>query len=109
MHMQTLPSWVWMVYYGFLFITLVTTVISIIRKKNTIFSIVVAAITMLVPAVSLINSIGRNGNEFEYWFEQLREGQLWSIFVTIGYVIIVIWLLTFSFNKKTANSGKSSK
>ncbi|MCR8845604.1 hypothetical protein NQ117_18125 [Paenibacillus sp. SC116] len=109
MHMQTLPSWVWMVYYSFLFITLVTTVISIIRKKNTFFSIIVAAVTMLVPAVSLINNIGRDGNEFEYWFEQLQEGQMWSIFVTIGYVIIVIWLLTFSFNKQQSSSDKSSE
>ncbi|TVX93842.1 hypothetical protein [Paenibacillus agilis] len=109
MHIHTLPSWVWMVYYSFLFITLVTTVISIIRKKNTFFSIIVAVVTMLVPAVSLINSIGRDGNEFEYWFEQLQEGQVWSIFVTIGYVIIVIWLLTFSFNKKQSSSDKSFK
>lgn len=99
--METLPGWFWIIYYSFLLITLGTTIFSLIRKKLISLSIIAIIFSMTIPLVSLIYSIGRSDehNEFEHLFSQLQQGAIWSIYVSIGYLYLLIWWLLF-FNEK---------
>lgn len=64
-------------------------------------SIVAIVITITIPIISLINSIGRaeGRNEFEYLVSQLQQGAIWSFFVIIGYLFLLVWWALFLFKK----------
>lgn len=99
--LATLPDWFWIIYYSILLITLGATIFSLVRKKLISLSIIAIIFTMTIPLVSLIYSIGRSEghNEFEHLFSQLQQGAIWSIYVSIGYLYLLIWWLLF-FNDK---------
>ncbi len=69
-------------------------------------SITLIVFLMTVPVISLLGCIGRGEgqNEFEYIFAQFLQGAVWSIYVVIGYLFLVIWWFVFSLsNKKIRN------
>ncbi|WP_299093279.1 hypothetical protein [uncultured Metabacillus sp.] len=106
MSTETLPAWFWLIYYSFLFITFGTVIYSLIRKSNFRMSITLIVFLMTVPVISLLGCIGRGEgqNEFEYIFAQFLQGAVWSIYVVIGYLFLVIWWFVFSLsNKKIRN------
>jgi hypothetical protein len=100
MSTETLPSWFWIIYYLFLFITLGTAIFSLIRKKIISLSIIAIVFTITVPIISLLNSIGRAEglNEFEHLVNQLQQGSIWSIYAIIAYLYLLVWWVLF-FNK----------
>lgn len=73
MSTETLPTWLWIIYYLFLFITLGTIIFTLILKRNVRISLVAIIIIITVPIMSLLNSIGRKEglNEYEYLISQL--------------------------------------
>jgi hypothetical protein len=96
MYWETLPSWVWVIYYLFLLITLGTAILNVIRKKMISLSIITIVLSITVPIISMINSIGRvNGmNEFEHFVTQLQQGSIWSIYAVIGILyLFVYWVM----------------
>jgi hypothetical protein len=97
MYWETLPSWFWVIYYSFLLITLSASLFSVIRKRNVILSIINIVFVVTVPITALLNSIGRveGINEFEHLVGQLQQGEIWSMYVLIGYLFIVIWWFVF--------------
>ncbi|KHE68117.1 hypothetical protein [Halobacillus sp. BBL2006] len=103
MQWESLPDWIWAIYYLFFITTLGTAILSIVKRDNKSWSIVAALFTITVPIVSLINSIGRpvGMNEFEYLVSQLQQGAFWSIYVLIGYFFLLGWwgLFLFKANK----------
>jgi hypothetical protein len=106
MYWETLPSWFWVIYYSFLLITLSASIFSVITKRNVIFSIINIVFVVTVPITALLNSIGRveGINEVEHLIGQLQQGEIWSIYVLIGYLFIVIWWLVFFLWKKVKSN-----
>lgn len=102
MYWETLPNWVWIIYYLFLLATLGTAISSVIRKKMLKLSIIAIVLTMTVPVISLINSIGRAEglNEFEHLVTQLQQGAIWSIYTIIGFLFLIVWWVIFLFKNK---------
>jgi hypothetical protein len=100
---RTLPNWFLIVYYLFLLTTLGTAIFSVVKRKMKGLSVIVIVFTLTIPIVSLINSIGRaeGMNEFEHLVSQLQQGAIWSVFVIIGYLFLVVWWVLFLLKSKT--------
>ncbi|MBD7968371.1 hypothetical protein [Paenibacillus gallinarum] len=88
-------------------VTLGTALFSAFHMKMLIWSVIAIFVTVTVPLISILNSIGRaeGHNELEHLFNQLLQGSTWSIYVSIGYLYLLIWwVLFFSRNKKRNNN-----
>ncbi|WP_053366452.1 hypothetical protein [Bacillus sp. FJAT-27245] len=93
---ETLPGWVWLIYYAFLIVTFCISVYSVVSKKNIALSIVNIIVILTVPVVSLVKSIPRTaGNELEFLFKSLFEGSVWAFYVLAGYLFIAGWWAIF--------------
>lgn len=99
---ETLPNWFWTIYYLFLLVTLGTALLSVIKRKMSRLSFIAIVLTLIIPLVSLINSIGRpeEMNEFEYLVSQLQQGAIWSVFIMVGYLFLIVWWGLFLFKSK---------
>ena len=110
MNTESLPGWFWIIYYLFLFITLGALIFSLIRKRNIGMSFISIIFVITVPIMSLLNSIGRGEglNEFEHLFSQLQQGAIWSHYVVVGYLFLLVWWFVFLFsNKIIMTKGKN--
>ncbi|WP_316568776.1 hypothetical protein [Neobacillus sp. YIM B06451] len=108
MYWETLPSWVWIIYYLFLFLTLGTGILNIFRKRMLGLSIIAIVLTITVPIISMLNSVGRaeGMNEFEHLVAQLQQGAIWSIYSIIGFLyLVVFWTVFFLKNKIIAKAS----
>jgi hypothetical protein len=101
MFWETLSVWFWIGYYLFILMIFTTAVISLIKKRRMAMSMIAILLTISVPMVSLINSIGRpvDSNEFEFLAMELKHGALWAIFTFAGYTYMLVWFVLF-FKKK---------
>lgn len=97
MYWETLPSWIWIVFYAFLLATLLTAIFSIISKKLKCLSAVAIIVTITIPINGIINSIGREPgvNEFEHLISQLQLGSFWAIYSSIGLLYLLFWWIVF--------------
>lgn len=93
MYWETLPSWFWIIYYLFLLATLVTALINIFRMRRKSLSVITIVLTVSIPIISIVNSIGREKgvNEFEHLVTQFQQGSLWSIYVIIAFLYLLVW------------------
>ena len=109
MYWETLPHWVWIIYYLFLIATLGTAIFSVIRKKMISLSIITIVLIITVPIISLINSIGRAKglNEFEHLVTQLQQGSIWSIYAIISFLYLLVWWVMFLIKNKVKTEGSS--
>ncbi|OIU72720.1 hypothetical protein [Rossellomorea aquimaris] len=107
----TLPAWFWAVYYFFFLTTFGTAAWSIGMKKHKWLPIIAILFTVTIPAVGMMNSIGRADemNEFDYLIRQLQQGARWSLYSVIGYFFLAGWLFFFVFNsiKRLRRAGRS--
>ncbi|WP_404469595.1 hypothetical protein [Sutcliffiella horikoshii] len=96
---ETLPNWFWIILYLFLLATLGTAVFSLVKSKMKNFSIITIVFALTVPIVSLINSMERaeGMNELDYLIYALQQGAIWSVFVTTGYLYLIVWWILFLF------------
>lgn len=104
--METIEPWVLMLYYLLLFLALGTSLFSIFKKRNTGFALISAIIVITIPPVSMVNTIGRsqNHNEFDHLLFSIQNGEMWSIYVILGYLFSILWLTFFIFSKRSALS-----
>lgn len=106
--METMPNWFWIVYYSLLLITLGAAIFSVVRKKMINLSMPTIVFTVMIPIITLINSMGRTEgmNELEYFFSQLQEGVIWSILIAALYLYLIVWwvLMLFKKDKNTSSS-----
>ena len=93
MYWESLPEWIWVIYYLFLTATLVTAIFNVIRMKMVSLSVITIVIAVSVPIISFANSIGREKgvNEFEHLVTQLQQGSFWSIYVIACFLYLLIW------------------
>lgn len=102
MYWETLPNWFWIIHHAFMFSAFVTAIHSLHRIRNIIYSIITLFFTITVPILSVLNSIEREIglNEFEHLIIELQQGSIWSIYIGIGYLYILVWwVLFFATNK----------
>jgi hypothetical protein len=92
---ESLPNWFWSIYWLLTLITIGTAIRYLLLKKMQLFSIIVIVISVSIPIAGMLNSVPRPDgmNEFEHIFNMLQEGAMWSIYITFGYAILLIWWL----------------
>ncbi|WP_404328329.1 hypothetical protein [Mesobacillus maritimus] len=102
MYWESLPSWIWVIYYLFLFATLGTAIMNLKRKKMIYLSMITIVLTITVPIISLTNSIGRleGVNEFEHLVAQLQQGSIWSFYVVLGFIYLFVYWVMLIFKNK---------
>ena len=102
MYWETLPNWVWAMFYAFLILTLCQAIISIKQRKFKGLSIITAVNIFTIPVIGIINSIDREYgiNEFEHLVIHLQQGSLWALYIIISYLYILVWwVLLFCSNQ----------
>jgi len=101
---ETLPSWFWIIYYLFLLSTLRSAISCLVKKKVLrIVSSFTIIFVCTIPLISLIYSIERQEglNEFEYFIDQLQQGEVWTIYSILGYIYLLVWWGLIISKKKT--------
>lgn len=95
--MQTLPGWFWIIYYIFLCLSLISGMINWVRQRLSALSALTIILSLLVPTVSFVYTVGRTMglNEFEYIFAQMKTRDIWAIFLTAGYLYLLVWWYFF--------------
>ena len=103
---ETLPTWIWIIYYAFLILTIVFAIYNIYKKRVIGLSVVTIVLSIVTPITHYFYSLGRGEglNEFEHLLQGLQQGDLWGIFVTVLYLYILFWwgLALFNQFKKTS-------
>lgn len=112
MNWETLPNWVWFLYYAFLLLTLGTAILSILKRRKVVLSICVIVCIITIPIIAIINTIERaqSTNEFEHLLVNLQHGEIWAWYVLGGYLLILIWWIVFFIkNDNSSNRRINSK
>lgn len=97
MKLETLPIWLWVCYYIFIFITLISGIINWIRQIHSPMAALIIILSLLTPLVSFVYSVGRTEglNEFQYILEQVNGGNLWAIFILASHLYFIVWWFIF--------------
>lgn len=95
--LQTLPGWFWIIYYMLLCLSLISGTVNWVRQRLSALSALTIILSLLVPIVSFVYTVGRTEglNEFEFIFAQMKVGDLWAIFLIVGYVYLLVWWYLF--------------
>ena len=98
--MESLPNWFLVLYLIFLFFSLITGLIGLIRQWFSNLSAMTIVFSLLAPLASLIFVVQRPSNStvYEYVLSQLQAGDLWAIFITVLFLYLIAWnlfLLTY--------------
>ncbi|RKN84342.1 hypothetical protein D7M11_12675 [Paenibacillus ginsengarvi] len=103
MYWETLPNWVWAIFYLFLSTTLGTAIWNVYRKKIVSLSIAVIVITITIPIVGVFNSVGRQKgmNEFEHLISEMKQGAIWTFYIITALLYLLFYWGIFVFEKKT--------
>ncbi|ATF11069.1 hypothetical protein HP398_10835 [Brevibacillus sp. HB1.4B] len=92
--METLPPWVWNVYYIFILITIISSIVYLIRKRRTLFSMITIFFSIFGPIVFFLQSLMRgSGTEIDNLLYHLTQGEIWALFVILAFMEIVAWYL----------------
>lgn len=109
--METLPPWVWSVYYICILITIISGIVYLIRKRRTLFSMITIFFSIVGPIVFFLQSLVRgSGTEIDNLLYHLTQGDLWALFVILAFMEIVAWYLTLAkdlFGKREPNNRVS--
>ncbi|WP_054704299.1 hypothetical protein [Bacillus sp. JCM 19041] len=102
MYWETLPGWVWLIYYLVIIVTFVMAIRSILRNKMRRLSFAVVLFSISVPILLFINSIERDKEmtEFDHFVAELQAGTLWTILSMLGYGVILVWWLLLPFVRR---------
>lgn len=94
--MPTLPAWILVLYYAFFIVTLIFSIVSIVRKKLIILSIGSIFLCLTVPVIALIGAVGRvDQTEWDVFVHDLAQFKLWTIYVLYGFLFIIYWWFKF--------------
>ncbi|KYG89823.1 hypothetical protein A0U40_08830 [[Bacillus] sp. KCTC 13219] len=103
MQYGTLPNWFWIIYYLFLFITIITARLCIKQRKLIVLSVLTIFFAITVPIISFIHSIERKlgEDELHYFISRLQQGDIWTVYVILGYLYILIWWGCYFYKKQS--------
>lgn len=93
--MESLSNWFLVLYLIFLFFSLITGLIGLIRQWFSNLSAITIVFSLLAPLASLIFVAQRPSNStvYEYVLSQLQAGDLWAIFITVLFLYLIAWNL----------------
>lgn len=99
MYWESLPSWIWAIYYILFLVMISVAVFSIIRNKLRKFSALTVVITLMMPIIAFLNSVGRKEgiDEWQHLVMELQQGALWAIFILIAAIYLIVWWGLFFF------------
>lgn len=102
MYWETLPNWVWAIFYLFLLSTIGTAIWNVNQKKIVSLSISAISVTITIPIVGVFNSIGRQKamNEFEHLISEMQQGAIWTFYIIIALLYLLLYWGMFIFEKK---------
>lgn len=92
-----MPSWVWVMYYLFLLLTLISAFYSCFRGRLLYWAYATIIVSLLVPIVGLLFRAQRTEsvNELAYLFSQLGNGDIWAVLITLCLVYVGLWCVLF--------------
>ncbi|MFL1671865.1 hypothetical protein [Paenibacillus dendritiformis] len=93
----TNASWVWLVFYSVIGISLAASAFSLIIRKRIGISVVHIVFLVTGFTVFFLNAMGRSEGmtELHYFWKGLREGALWAIYVLISGLFSIYWWYGF--------------
>ncbi|AIM16136.1 MULTISPECIES: hypothetical protein [Neobacillus] len=101
----TLDTWIWVIYYGFFFITFIAAIVAsvenLIKRRYSVMTILLIPIFIVMVALNSMNRLDQN--EWEYWLTSLLRGELWSWICLLMILYIFFWwmlMIQWRFNKK---------
>src|SRR5690625_4540026 len=86
-------------YAGFLFLTLLTAIISNFKNRLIPFAYITIIVSLLVPLLTLVFYVGNTGNEIgvSYLLQEFRARNLWAVIITFMYIYLAIWIVLFTY------------
>ncbi|MDP7978202.1 hypothetical protein [Bacillus multifaciens] len=94
---SSLPGWFWAIYYGCLLIAFSLSCVYFSQKKkqrtSMIGSIINICCILFVPVFSALNSIAREGNEWDHFKLSFSQGESWTFYTLGGHIYILVWTL----------------
>lgn len=92
-----MPNWVWVMYYLFLLLTLISAIYSCFRGKLIYWAYATVIVSLMVPIVGLLFRAQRTEamNELAYLFSQLGNGDIWAVLITVCLVYVGLWWVLF--------------
>ncbi|HDX9579273.1 TPA: hypothetical protein ROX88_002848 [Bacillus pseudomycoides] len=94
---SSLPGWFWEIYYVFLLIAFSLSCVYLSQKKkqriSMIGSIVNICCILFIPVFSALNSIAREGNEWDHFKLSFSQGEIWTFLTLAGHIYILVWTL----------------
>ncbi|MDN4073994.1 hypothetical protein [Fictibacillus terranigra] len=96
---ETLPDWLWLLFYSFIGLTLLATIINLLKKVHIKATIINLAFVIATPVVSFMFALGRpKGNtEWNHLITGIVSGSPWAAIILIGYSFMLYWWFRFSF------------
>ena len=105
MYWESNSGWIWGIYYLFLLLTSIIAIINIFKNKNKVGSFIAIIFSFTIPIISIINSVGRNEgvNEFKHLLINVKNWEIWAIYLLIGYMYILIYIsfIVINFNRRS--------
>ncbi|MGM7700308.1 hypothetical protein ACSVDE_01215 [Pseudalkalibacillus sp. Hm43] len=102
--MDTLPTWVWVMYFAYIIASMVVSFHAIRKKRLIVLSVLHIGFTITTPIIGFVHAIERiEGNELNHLIRGLENFELWSVYVLVGYVYSFVWWILYLFKKKNGN------
>lgn len=95
--METLPTWFWFCYNLILLATLVGGIINWVRQVYSPMAAITIILSLLVPLVGFVYGVGRGEglNEIQYVMTQLKERDIWALFIITAHIYFAVWWFLF--------------
>ncbi|MCQ6265262.1 hypothetical protein M1K46_06260 [Fictibacillus sp. WQ 8-8] len=103
---ETLPDWVWLLFYSFIALTLLATITNLFKKVHIKASIINLTFVIATPVISFTFALGRpEGNtEWDHLITGMLSGSPWAIIILLGCSFMLYWWFRFSFLFVSLNS-----
>ncbi|MFJ8526552.1 hypothetical protein [Bacillus sp. NPDC094106] len=98
----SVAAWFLVCYYAFFALTIGSIVWALVKGWMGALSMITLIITLTLPIVNLLSSIGRDEGltEIDWLWKELLRGEMWALYVMGGFVYLVVWwcMLIFKSN-----------
>jgi len=86
-------------YIGFLFLTLITAIVSNFKNRLIPFAYITIIISLLVPTMNLILISGKPADMSGtiYLLQEFQARNLWAVLITFMYVYLIAWIVLFNY------------
>ncbi|WP_227397084.1 hypothetical protein [Jeotgalibacillus aurantiacus] len=112
MYWETMPEWFWIAHYSFFLVTLGTAVFSLFKRQRIKLAVFTMIVLVLLPVVGFFFSASPSRaltqTEYRFLFTQIQEGSVTAILITLGYLYLLFWLISFFIKSAPAFIGRTN-